>query len=230
MNMPTVPAFHGASPASPYGNGDTTLEDGRQLRHTGDGLGRVERALGAILVEETTAGCVDEVAVRTPPGVHREALVLAAQIGDLGGDVGERRPVPLTGCGECTRVVGAGLGDQVVVEVQRERRHVAGQAPQLVAGCAGLGVERHVVHRLGVELVGVEAVCCCQRCQVVEQSGALEAGDVGAGDPEHIGRRAVGDLGDQLVLVVGGVGGAGLVASSVTASPLAASIVSLISP
>ena len=162
---------------------------------------RVEGALGAVLVEEAATGRVDEVAVVGPPAVHGEPAVLAAEIGDGLGHLTEGLPVPLARLGEGTRIVGTGLGDEVVVEVQREGRHVAGQAPQVVAGRAGLGVEGQVVHRLRIELGRVELLGRGQLAQVEDQALVGEAGDVGAGDPEHVGGGAVGDLGDQLVLV-----------------------------
>ena len=71
-----------------------------------------------------------------------------------------------------------------------------------------------MVHRLRVELAGVETISSGERAEIEDEAFLLEAGDVGAGDPEHVGCRAVGDLGDELVLVRGTLVGAGFVAQA----------------
>jgi hypothetical protein len=99
----------------------------------------VERAGGAVLVEEAAAGGVDPDARVGPPVVHPEAVDLVTEPADGLADLTEGVPVPLAGLGELAGVGRAGLGDQVEVEVEREGRDVARQAPQRLRPTPGSG-------------------------------------------------------------------------------------------
>ena len=71
-----------------------------------------------------------------------------------------------------------------------------------------------MVHRLRVELAGVETISGGERTEIEDEALLLEPCDVGAGNPEDVWCGAVGDLRHQLVLVGGTLVGAGFIAQA----------------
>ena len=177
-----------------------------------DRLVGVQVAGRAVLVEERAARRVHPVAPVGPPAARAEALDSAAEVADRLGGLLERVPGPLAISGELTRIVHAGLVDEVEVEVEREGGHVTRDAPhEAVRLLAGGRVDEQLVHRTGVEVGRVEARSRRHVARVQDQARLREVRDVGAGDPEDVGGRSCGELGLELVLVRRALGVARLV-------------------
>ena len=169
-----------------------------------EGFGSVERLAGAVSVEKVSAGRVDPHAVGAPPCTGAVAELAAADGGDLLGDFEERIPIPLAGLLELAGILSAGLFDEVHVEVERKGGHVAGEAPQRLAGFLGRRVVGEVEHRAFVEVrILVVGVGVGQITKVRGESVHAEVGRVGARNPEHVGGGAASNFGLELILVRG---------------------------